>query len=182
MSLICRIADRFRRSTTVHNLKESMWDVFINGLCASWIIPCAVRNAILKCLCHHEVLGDVSPHVYIQSRQFSLGRRSYINRFSKICNGGAPVRIGNDCAVAFQVTFCTDNHDYSTPGHRAGKVTGKAIIVEDGTWIGADCVILPGVRIGSGCVIGAGSVVSKDCEPHSLYKGNPAVKIRDLPQ
>ena len=63
-----------------------------------------------------------------------------------------------------------------------GKVTGKAIIVEDGVWIGANCTILPGMRIGSGCVIGAGSIISKDCAPHSLDMGNPAVKIKDLPK
>ena len=28
-------------------------------------------------------------------------------------------------------------------------------------------------------MIGAGSVISKDCAPHSLYVGNPAVKIKD---
>lgn len=111
MSLSGKIGERIRTSTTVHNLKEAIWDIFVNGLLASWIMPCAIRNAILNCWCHREMLGSVSPHVYIQSRLFSLGRHSYINRFSKICNGSAPVQIGNDCAIAFDVTFCTDNHD-----------------------------------------------------------------------
>lgn len=182
MSLSGKIRERIRTSTTVHNLKEAIWDIFVNGLLASWVMPRAIRNAILNCWCHREILGSVSPHVYIQSRLFSLGRHSYINRFSKICNGSAPVQIGNNCAIAFDVTFCTDNHDYASPVCRGGKVTGKAIVVEDGVWIGASCTILPGVRIGSGCVIGAGSVISKDCVPHSLYVGNPAVKIKDLPQ
>lgn len=110
MSLSGKIGERIRTSTTVHNLKEAIWDIFVNGLLASWIMPCAIRNAILNCWCHREMLGSVSPHVYIQSRQFSLGRHSYINRFSKICNGSAPVQIGNDCAIAFDVTFCTDIH------------------------------------------------------------------------
>ena len=182
MSLSGKIRERIRTSTTIHHLKEAIWDIFVNGLLASWVMPRAIRNAILNCWCHREMLGSVSPHVYIQSRLFSLGRHSYIKRFSKICNGSDPVQIGNNCAIAFDVTFCTDNQDYASPVCLGGKVTGKAIVVEDGVWIGANCTILPGVRIGSGCVIGAESVISKDCAPHSLYVGNPAVKIRDLPR
>lgn len=40
--------------------------------------------------------------------------------------------------------------------------------------------ILPNVRIGRGSVVGAGSVVTKDIEPYSIYAGVPAKKIRSL--
>ena len=63
-----------------------------------------------------------------------------------------------------------------------GKVTGKAIIVEDGVWIGANFTIVPWMRIGSGCVNAAVSIISKDSAQNSLYMGNPAVKIKDLPK
>jgi acetyltransferase-like isoleucine patch superfamily enzyme len=54
------------------------------------------------------------------------------------------------------------------------------IIVEDEVWIGANVTILPGVKIGKCSVIGAGSVVTADVEPYSIYAGVPAKKIRCL--
>jgi len=42
-------------------------------------------------------------------------------------------------------------------------------------------MVLPGVTIGRGTVVGAGAVVIKDCDPNSLYVGNPARKVKQLP-
>ena len=56
----------------------------------------------------------------------------------------------------------------------------ETIHIEDEAWIGANVTILPGVTIGRCSVIGAGSVVSKDVEPYSIYAGVPARKIRDI--
>ncbi len=45
---------------------------------------------------------------------------------------------------------------------------------------GVNCSILPGVTVGEGAVIGAGSVLTKDAEPWTVYVGSPArpVKVR----
>jgi len=63
---------------------------------------------------------------------------------------------------------------------RAGPATWRSIVVGDGTWIGANVVILPGVTIGAGCVTGAGSVPAGDYRPDGLYVGVPARRVRDL--
>lgn len=47
-------------------------------------------------------------------------------------------------------------------------------IVENGATIGANATILPGVKIGKYAFIGAGSVITTDVPPFSLYYGNPA--------
>jgi len=47
-------------------------------------------------------------------------------------------------------------------------------VIGDGAWIGARVIILPGVTVGAGAVIAAGSVVTSDCAPDSLYAGVPA--------
>lgn len=60
-------------------------------------------------------------------------------------------------------------------GGKIGKIT-----VGDGCWIGTNVTILPGVNIRNGCVIGAGSLVTKDCEPNGLYVGVPAKRIKEL--
>jgi UDP-2-acetamido-3-amino-2,3-dideoxy-glucuronate N-acetyltransferase len=46
--------------------------------------------------------------------------------------------------------------------------------IEKGASIGAGAVILAGIKIGSYAMIGAGSVVTKNVPPHTLWFGNPA--------
>ena len=53
-------------------------------------------------------------------------------------------------------------------------------IIEDGVWIGARTLLLPGVRVGKGAIIAAGSVVLDDVEPNKLYAGIPAKNKKTL--
>jgi len=74
------------------------------------------------------------------------------------------------------------DHDSHTPWPSFKRWTtngiASEIIIENDVWIGMNCLILKGVKIGVGSVIAAGSVVTKNVEPNSLYAGNPAVKIK----
>ena len=47
--------------------------------------------------------------------------------------------------------------------------------------IGVNAVLLPGVTIGKGAIVGAGAVVTKDVPAGAVVVGNPARKIRDVP-
>ena len=60
------------------------------------------------------------------------------------------------------------------------KEYAKEIVIGSNVWIGGSVTILPGVHIGDGCVIGAGSVVTKDTEPNSIYVGNPAKMLKRI--
>jgi acetyltransferase-like isoleucine patch superfamily enzyme len=51
------------------------------------------------------------------------------------------------------------------------------VIIEDDVWIGLGSIILSGVKIHEGSIVAAGSVVTKDVAPYSIYAGNPAKKI-----
>lgn len=93
---------------------------------------------------------------------------------------GADITIGNNVGIGFRVTFINSSHQVGSGGHRAGKGFARSIVVEDGCWIGANAIILPGVTIGKGCVIGAGALVTKDCDPNGLYIGVPARRIKTL--
>jgi acetyltransferase-like isoleucine patch superfamily enzyme len=53
-----------------------------------------------------------------------------------------------------------------------------SIIIGDNVCIGVQCIILNNVTIGDNCVIGAGSVVTRDVPPLSVYAGNPAKQIK----
>lgn len=57
------------------------------------------------------------------------------------------------------------------------KGKGLKVIIEDDIWIGFGSIILSGVKVGQGSIIAAGSLVTKDVEPFSIYGGVPAIKI-----
>jgi acetyltransferase-like isoleucine patch superfamily enzyme len=56
---------------------------------------------------------------------------------------------------------------------------GRPITVEDGAWIGARAMIMPGVTVGAGATIAAGAVVTRDCVAGGTYAGIPARLIRE---
>jgi chloramphenicol O-acetyltransferase type B len=58
------------------------------------------------------------------------------------------------------------------------KGLGIVTIIENDGWVGYGSTILGGVKIGEGSIIGAGSLVTKDVEPYSIYAGVPAKRIR----
>lgn len=51
------------------------------------------------------------------------------------------------------------------------------IEIMDNVMIGSNTTILYDTKIGSNVIIASGSVVTKDCEPNSVYAGVPARKI-----
>jgi acetyltransferase-like isoleucine patch superfamily enzyme len=51
--------------------------------------------------------------------------------------------------------------------------------IKDGADIGIGTIILPHVTIGEGAIVGAGSVVTRDIPPFSVYAGSPARFLRN---
>ena len=70
----------------------------------------------------------------------------------------------------------TGNHDYKSTSF---DLITKPIVLEDGVWIGANATVCPGVTARSHAVLAVGSVASKDLEAYSVYRGNPAIKVRE---
>lgn len=87
----------------------------------------------------------------------------------------APIIIGKHVCISQGAYLCTGNHDWTDPYF--GLIV-KPIIVENGVWVGAQTVILPGVTLATHSVVSAGSVVTKDTEPYMIYAGNPATKVK----
>lgn len=98
------------------------------------------------------------------------------------------LKIGSHVRITEGVIILT--HDYSWSVLKRlemedicpGRILGAQSPVEIGSnvFIGMNAIITRGVKIGDNVVIGAGSVVTKDCEPNSVYAGNPAQKIMSI--
>jgi putative colanic acid biosynthesis acetyltransferase WcaF len=53
------------------------------------------------------------------------------------------------------------------------------IHIEEGAWVGAQSIVCPGITMKSHSVLSVGSVASSDIEAYSIYRGNPAIKVKD---
>ncbi len=100
------------------------------------------------------IIGD---HVLWGNRVALVGR--YDHHYQQI---GYPTRLASQIR----------DQDYNWKG------LNDITIIEDDVWVGYNCTIMSGVKIGRGSVIAAGSVVTKDVEPYSIYAGVPAKKIK----
>jgi putative colanic acid biosynthesis acetyltransferase WcaF len=88
----------------------------------------------------------------------------------------ALIKIGDNVCISQGAYFCTGNHDWSDP---AFGLIVKPIIVDDGAWVGAKAIVLPGVTIASHSIVTAGSVITRNTLPYIIYSGNPAVKVKE---
>jgi acetyltransferase-like isoleucine patch superfamily enzyme len=92
--------------------------------------------------------------------------------------GHCGVSIGNNVVISAGAMLLDSGLDLKgyalaeRPPHTEGP-----IVIEDGVWIGARAIILPGVTIGKKSVVGAGSVVTKSVPAFSVVAGNPAKPI-----
>jgi acetyltransferase-like isoleucine patch superfamily enzyme len=96
-------------------------------------------------------------------------------------NSGACVCIGRCVDIGPQVFIGTGTHQIDPLGdHSAGQGKNLDIIIDDGVWLGAGSLILPGVTIGRKAVVAAGAVVTKNVPEMSLVAGVPAVVKRNI--
>ena len=118
----------------------------------------------------------VKPSVNIKSPWLlEVGDYSWIGEAVWIDNL-VRVRIGRHACISQGAMLLTGNHNYKKTTF--DLVTGE-IIIEDGAWVGAKAIMCPGVTCGSHALLTVGSVATGRLEPYGIYRGNPAVKIRD---
>jgi len=100
-----------------------------------------------------------------------IGSRTLLHTSVYICPFST---VGDDVFIGPGVVFTNDKYANRMP------VELKGPIIKDGACIGAGAIILPGVTVAEGSLIGSGSVVTRDTEPHTVYVGNPARKLKKV--
>ncbi len=125
----------------------------------------------------------------LSRNRMEIGRNFYIGRDSLIeCDA----KIGNDVMFGTRVALIGKyDHHYQqigTPMRSASHILepdynwkglNLKVTIGDDVWLGYGSIILSGVTIGNGSIIAAGSVVTKDVEPYSIYAGVPARKVAE---
>ncbi|MDI3282567.1 sugar O-acetyltransferase [Polyangium sp. 15x6] len=108
-----------------------------------------------------------------------IGAGTKIN-FDVLLLDCAPITVGSHVMIAPRCQLLTGGHSLDPELRRAGREEARPITIEDGVWLGAGVIVLPGVTIGRDTVVGAGSVVTKNLPPGVVAVGNPARVIRHL--
>lgn len=139
---------------------------------------------------------------YMKELFAECGENVYIQRPLYANWGGSHVHLGSNIYANYNLTLVDDGHIYigdwvqfgpnvtvATAGHPVLPELrkephflqfNKDVHIEEGAWIGAGTVILPGVTIGAWSVIGAGSVVTKDIPAGVVAYGNPCRVAREI--
>jgi maltose O-acetyltransferase len=154
-------------------LRNYARDLLINGMIGSALLPKSLRWRALRLTGMPVQRSKIPPGVFFGSPRVRIGLGTQIG-YDCFFDALDWITIGDRCDLAMGVLLATSTHHIGPPRRRAGPSKRAPIVIEDGVWIGARAVILPGVRIGSGTIIAAGSVVTSDCAPDSVYAGTPA--------
>ena len=85
------------------------------------------------------------------------------------------VKIGANVCISQGAMLLCGNHDYKK---ETFDLMIGGIILEDGSWVGAQSVVCPGVTLHSHAVLGVASVAHHDLEAFTIYHGNPAKEVR----
>ncbi|HEX4010893.1 MAG TPA: acyltransferase [Solirubrobacteraceae bacterium] len=161
------------------DVRSRKWGWYANILAASPLVHERDRARIYRWLGLQLHSDCVKPGCFFQSSRFTLGAGSSVN-YGCFVENVAPVEIGENTAVGFQVRIITSSHEPGELEQAWGEWTPTPVRIGSGCWIGAGATILPGVTIGDGCLVAAGAVVTRDCAPHGMYAGVPAQRIRDV--
>ena len=156
----------------------------------------------------NKVLGAINLivekfYIAYYKRYFeSFGKKAIVRRGTKIYGTNIIIgnysRISNDChlqtrggikigelvMISPHVQIYTAGLDMSQRyDHNIDDIRDHVeapVVIEDGVWVGAGSIILPGVILAKGSVVAAGSIVTKDVKTNCVYGGNPARFIKQF--
>jgi len=110
---------------------------------------------------------NINCHVFIEN-DVVIGDNVTIKSGVQLWDG---LRVGDKVFIGPNATFTND----VSPRSQIHPLVFLRTILEEGVSIGANSTILAGIVISSYAMIGAGSVVTKNIPPYTLWYGNPAI-------
>jgi acetyltransferase-like isoleucine patch superfamily enzyme len=127
-----------------------------------WQFCVVLQNAKIGSNC------NICAHVLIEN-EVQIGNNVTVKSGVQLWNG---LTIEDDVFIGPNVTFTND----LIPRSKQYPQSFLKTIVKKGASIGANATIIAGHIIGEYVLIGAGSVITKDIPPNTVWYGNPAVQ------
>src|SRR5471030_2876449 len=168
-------AGKFDRGAGV--LKESLW------LVVSLLLfrLCPFSFSALKCSVLRAFGARIGRNVTIKPQvkitfpwKLTVGDNVWLGEECWLLNLERVV-IGSNVCISQCAFLCTGSHDYKKTTF---DLITRPIKLEDGVWIGAACWVGPGVTMESHSILTAGSVATKNIDASGIYRGNPAVRVK----
>lgn len=85
------------------------------------------------------------------------------------------VIIGSNVCISQGSYLLTGSHDMNSISF---DLITKPILIDEGVWICAKSIVLPGIHCKSHSVLSAGSVAKFDLDSNGIYSGNPAILLK----
>ncbi|MFD2917437.1 WcaF family extracellular polysaccharide biosynthesis acetyltransferase [Psychroserpens luteus] len=85
------------------------------------------------------------------------------------------VTIGSNVCLSQGAFLLCGNHNYKL---KSFDLIVKPIVLKQGAWIGAKSIVGPGVTVYDHAILAVGSTTSIDLEAYGIYRGNPAIKVK----
>lgn len=98
-----------------------------------------------------------------------IGQRVWLDNLEQLT-------IGSHVVISQGAMIILGSHDYRKVDY---PLITAPVVLEDGCWVGTGAIVLGGVTVKSHALLSAGSVANKDLEPYTIYRGNPAVPVRE---
>ena len=149
-------------------------NVYINALSKNGIIfgdnVTIHENTIIECT---GVISELGLGL-ILGNNVGLSQNCFIQVRGKVV-------IGSNVIIGPGVYIFSENHNFDKLDLFINEqgTNRKGVVIKDGVWLGARCVILDGVTVGENSIIAAGSIVTKDVPPYEIWGGNPAKLIKN---
>jgi putative colanic acid biosynthesis acetyltransferase WcaF len=83
--------------------------------------------------------------------------------------------IGSDSVVSQDAFLCASTHDVEDPYF---QLLLRPILLGERCWVAAQAFVGPGVSMGDGAILSARAVLFEDADAWTIYRGNPAVRLR----
>lgn len=107
-------------------------------------------------------------------RQLAIGDEAIVGPGVELYNQGA-ITIGPRAVVSQRAHICASTHD---PSDRDFRLIVRPTVIREACWVAAEAFVGPGVTMGEGAVLAARGALFEDAEPMTIYRGNPAIAVK----
>jgi putative colanic acid biosynthesis acetyltransferase WcaF len=108
-------------------------------------------------------------------RNLRIGADTLVGPGAELYNQGAII-IGPRCVISQRAVLCASTHRVSDPDF---ELVLRPITLGAACWIAAEAFVGPGVQMGDGAVLGARGALFEDAATMGIYRGNPAVLLKE---
>lgn len=142
---------------------------------SAWQISSRLRRAVLVAFGAQIGRGVIlRPGLRVRFPwKLAIGERSWIGEDVWLHNQDQ-VTIGSDAVVSQGTFVTTGSHAYQ----RDMELLTKPVMIEDGAWLAARCIVLGGSRVGVSAVVTPGTVVSGEVPDGMIFGQQPGTVLR----